>query len=159
MAIKCGEIMDANPPVLRPEDTVLCAVELLLERRQLTVPVVDASRRYIGMFAKSGLFGLMLPKVVAIEEDLPSAARISDLAFLAEDFRVLRDRFAELGNRRVGELIDASVPTVTPDTLVAEAVLLLFRAVNFLPVVEPGTGRLAGVLSTWDVLARLRGTV
>lgn len=157
MPIKCSEIMDADPTVLKPEDTVSHALDLLLARRQLALPVVDASGKYLGMFAKSRLFGLMLPKVVAIEEQLPNAAHISDLAFLAEEFRVLRERYAGLSDRRVGEFADASAPKVRPEAPVAEAVLLIFRTRNFLPVVEPATGRLVGMVSTWDILERLKG--
>ncbi len=157
MPITCREIMDPSPSALGPEDTVARALDLLLERRQLAVPVVDASGKYLGMFAKSRLFGLMLPGVVAIEEQLPNAARISDLAFLAEEFRVLRERYAGLSDHRVGEFVDAGAPSVRPDTPVAEAVLLIFRTRNFLPVVEPSDGRLMGMVSTWDILERLKG--
>jgi CBS domain-containing protein len=39
-----------------------------------------------------------------------------------------------------------------------EAVLLVYRARNFVPVVDPASGRLEGVVSTWDILAKLEET-
>ena len=92
----CLEIMDAAPPVLLGTDTVGKAVSILLERRYLALPVVDASRRYLGLFAKSRLFGLMLPSIVALEDLLPKIAQLTDLAYLSDDMDDLRERFAAL---------------------------------------------------------------
>ena len=40
---------------------------------------------------------------------------------------------------------------------IMEAVLLIFRTRNFVPVVDPATRRLLGIVSTWDILAKLEG--
>ena len=57
MPITCREIMDPSPSALAPEDTVARALDLLLERRQLAVPVVDASGKYLGCLPRAGYSG------------------------------------------------------------------------------------------------------
>jgi CBS domain-containing protein len=43
------------------------------------------------------------------------------------------------------------VETVGPDTPLLEAVLILYRTRASLPVVDPETGKLLGVISYWDL--------
>lgn len=154
----CQEIMDADPPVLLGTDTVGKAVSILLERRYLALPVVDAGRRYLGLFAKSRLFGLMLPSIVALEDVLPKIAQLTDLAYLSDDMDDLRARFAALRDRPVADFADRDAPTLKPDSPLMEAVLLVYRTRNFVPVVDPASKRLIGVVSTWHILAQLEGS-
>ncbi|NJO67627.1 MAG: CBS domain-containing protein [Rhodospirillales bacterium] len=151
----CQDLMNPNPPVLSRADTVGKAVEVLLQRRQLALPVVDEERRYLGLFAKSRLFGLMLPSVVALEDVLPRIAQMTDLAYLSDDLQDLQRRFAGLQDRPVIDYADREAPTLKPDSPLMEAVLLVYRTRNFVPVVDPANERLLGVISTWDILAKL----
>lgn len=151
----CQDIMDPDPPVLLATDTVGNALRLMLQHRYLALPVVDSNRLYLGLFAKSRLFGLMLPSVVSLEDVLPRIAQITDLAYLSDDLDDLRERFAALRERPVAGYADRKAPMVKPDSPLMEALFLVFRTRNFVPVVDPADGRLAGVISSWDVLAKL----
>ena len=54
---------------------------------------------------------------------------------------------------KVAELMTTDLQTITADATVAEAIVSLAdRHVHGLPVLDKGTGRLIGVLSTSDVL-------
>ncbi len=150
----CREIMNPDPPVLLATDTVGHALAILLQRRTLALPVVDGERRYLGLFAKSRLFGLMLPSVVAQEDVLPKIAHLTDLAYLLDDLEDLRKRFAPLRDHPVAAYADSEAPTLKPDSPLMAAVLLVFRTRNFVPVVEPRSRRLVGVVSTWDILSK-----
>jgi CBS domain-containing protein len=119
--------------------------------------VVDSERRYLGLFAKSRLIGLMLPSIVALEDVLPKIAQMTDLAYLSDDIDDLRARFDALRNRPVSEYADREAPTLKPDSPIMEAVLLIFRTRNFVPVVDPASRRLLGMVSTWNILAKLEG--
>ena len=153
----CQEIMKADPPVLLGTDTVGKALSLLLEKRYLALPVVDGQRRYLGLFAKSRLIGLMLPSIVALEDVLPKIAQMTDLAYLSDDIDDLRARFDALRDRPVSDFVDREAPTLKPDSPIMEAVLLIFRTRNFVPVVDPASRRLVGMVSTWNILAKLEG--
>ncbi len=151
----CRDVLTPNPPVVHPEDTVRHAIDLLIAHRVLSLPVVDADGRYLGMFAKSRLFGLLLPAVVAAEGAMPHIAQLPDLDFLPDGVDHMRERLREIGTEPVGKYADRSVAVLRPESPLTEAVLLLFRTRNFIAVVEPGTERLLGVVSTWDTLAKL----
>ena len=151
----CREIMIVNPPVLHARDTVAAAVRGLLAHHVLSMAVVDDEGRYLGMFAKSRLFGLVLPTIVAMEEVLPNFATLSDLAFLPDNLDDMRARLRAVADRPVGDYADRTVPVLRPDSPLMASVMLLYRTRNFLPVVEERTDRLLGVVSTWDTLTKL----
>ena len=153
----CRSIMNPDPPYLREEDTVGHAVELLLEKRLLALPVVDATRTYKGLFAKSRLFGLLLPGIVAIEQMLPKVAHLPDINFLPDYLPEMQQRFQEIKNDAVARYADKNIPVVHPDSPVVAAVLIVFRTRNFVPVIEPATGKLLGMISSWDTIAKIRG--
>ncbi len=148
--------MVTDPPALRTTDTVGRAVDLLLQHRVLALPVIDDAERYQGTFAKSRLFSLLLPTVVAIEQMLPKMAQLPDLSFLSDDLGQMQERLRDIAGNAVGPYADRTVPVLHPESPMMAAVLLLFRTRNFVPVVDPDSGRLLGVVSTWDTIARLR---
>ncbi len=151
----CQIIMTPNPAVLKAETTVAAAVKQLLKNRMLGMPVVDASGRYLGMFTKSRLFGLVLPSIIAIEEALPSAAHLEGLGFLSDNLDTMQARLDEIGSHPVGDYADSSVPALHPESPAVAAVVQLFRTRNFIPITDSKTGKLVGIVSTWETLAKL----
>ena len=154
----CQAIMTVDPPVLYPDETVGTAVDRLLSEHMLALPVVDHDRRYIGMFAKSRLFGLLLPAVVASEPALPSMGKIPELDFLRDYLPEMQERLRAIADHPVSRYADRTVPVLRPDSPVVAAMLLVFRTRNFVPVVDERTGKLAGLISTWDTIAKIRET-
>ena len=67
-------------------------------------------------------------------------------------------RFASLRDRPVADFADRDAPTLKPDSPLMEAVLLVYRTRNFVPVVDPASKHLIGVVSTWHILAQLEGS-
>jgi CBS domain-containing protein len=144
-------------PTLSPEDTVGTAYDMLLKHRVLALPVVDAQGLYRGMFAKSRLFGLLLPVVGGIEDLLPQMAASPALLDKPEVLQEVRARLRSLSDHLVGTYADATVPVLHQDSPLLAAVLLVYRVRNFVPVVDKESGRYLGTISTWDALDRLRG--
>lgn len=68
----------------------------------------------------------------------------------------MQERLRAIADLPVGRYVDASVPVLHPDSPVVAAVLQVFRTRNFVPVVDPATGKLAGLISTWDTLKKVR---
>jgi CBS domain-containing protein len=155
--MNCESIMMANPPVLQTEDTVGTAIDMMLKHRVLGLPVVDGSGVYQGMFAKSRLFGLLLPVVGSVEDILPQLAMSTDVATMRDFLPEMRERLRALSDHLVGTYADKTVPILHPNSPVTAAVLLVYRVRNFVPVVDPQNGTLRGVVSTWDALAQLKG--
>ena len=47
--------------------------------------------------------------------------------------------------------MNTNVETVAPDTPLIETLMLLYRTKASIPVLEPGTCKLLGMISYWDV--------
>jgi len=132
-------------------DTVADVARHMLHRRVSDLPVVDADGKLLGMFKLDRLLAGLLPAAVLVGYGVP------DLNFLSHNtIAELRARMREIDCRPVREFVVVSDQVVTPDTPPLEIVLLLYRGANNVPVVDPGTGRLVGMVSARDVLAALQ---
>jgi len=149
--------MTTTPVVLKETDSVTTAMRILLDKRLLALPVVDSNGRYLGMFLRSRLVALLLPKIVQLEETMPEVARLVEVGFMSDTLDDVHDRFAAVANDPVGEYLHTDTPILRLDTPVMNAVLYLYRTRSYLPVVDEASGRLLGVVSTWDILGRIAG--
>ena len=52
----------------------------------------------------------------------------------------------------VRRYLDTDTPVLRPGQPLVTAMFYLFHGRNFLPVVEPASGLLVGVISAWDIL-------
>lgn len=136
--------MDPNPVTLSPEDNIGVAAKCIMQHRYRNVPVVDDDGRYLGIFGVHCLLQLVLPHAAVMEQGLDS------LSFVHENVDDLRNRLDEISSEKVRVCIKHEA-TVTPGTPLMDALLMLYRTKTSIPVVEPGSGRLAGMISYWDV--------
>lgn len=148
----CRSIMTANVVTLHLNDTVQHGLSLLLANRLLAIPVVTEEGLYRGMFAKSRLIARMMPGAVTLSDDSPNLGAILDISYVSDSLAELHQRFLEIANDPVEKHLITDTPVLAPDTPLMSALLHLYRTRNFLPVVDPGTGQLLGIVSTWDAL-------
>jgi CBS-domain-containing membrane protein len=127
-------------------DTVADAAARMLSDRVTDLPVVDAAGKLVGMFRLERLFGMLLPKAALLGDGVP------DLAFVSDTLEELRERMRDIDDKPVGELVVRPDHVVHPETSPLEIVLLLYKGANNVPVVEPASGRLVGMISARDVL-------
>ena len=153
----CGAIMTTKPAVIKQSESVAKAIRMLLDNRLLGLPVVDANGRYLGMLLRSRLVALLLPRIVQLEESMPEVSRLVEVGFMSDTLDDAHDRFATVANDPVGKYLQTDTPILRRDTPVMNAVLFLYRARSYLPVVDEASGKLLGVVSTWDVLGRIAG--
>jgi len=104
------------------------------------VPVVDPERRVLGVVS-----GADLAVKAADALAVPATARL-------DSPRRRRER-RKAGARTAGELMTAPAVTVTPEATIGQAARIMRRQrVGRLPVTDPGTGRLAGIVTRSDLL-------
>lgn len=137
-------IMDPSPTVLHPESTISTAIQYIMEHRYRNLPVVDGSGRFMGIFGVNCLLGLALPKAVIMEKGLHSAE------FVRETLSDIHRRMNQYVDEPITTCMQDDVATVSPDTPLVETLLILYRTHVSLPVVEPDTRKLVGVISYWD---------
>lgn len=147
--MRCDAIMNPAPPTLRDIDSVGTATDRLIRHRQLSLPVVDAEGRYVGMFGADELLGLMVPRV-AIAGDLAPNVR-----FVGDDPKHLVERFRPLREQPVGAIADKAAVVLAPDTPQIEAFRIFCHSRTTLAVVDPESRKLLGVVSCWDVMGAM----
>jgi CBS domain-containing protein len=149
----CRSIMSAPPAVLKPTDTLLSGLQAIVRHRLPALPVVDADQRYVGMLPRSRLIALAMPRLLSHEDATHPLGHLLQVGFIQDTLAELQERIDAVANDPVSRHIDPDVPVLEPDTPLMNAMLFLHRQRNILPVVE--NGKLLGIVSVWDVLARI----
>ena len=149
----CRSIMSDPPTVLKPTDSVSVALQTMVRERLPALPVVDTDGRYVGILPRSRLVALAMPRVLSHDTDQQPLARLLQVGFIRDSLADLQERMAAAANDPVSQHLDREVPVLSPDTPLMNALLFLYRQRNVLPVVE--NGKLLGIVSVWDVLARI----
>lgn len=142
--MKATTIMDPNPTVLKPTDIIKTAIGYIMDNRYRNLPVVDDEGRYLGSFGVHCLLKNVLPKAATIEKGL------ENVSFIHETLSDLHRRLIEIEHRPISICMNTRAETVTPDTPLVETLLTLYQARNSIPVVDPDSDRLLGVISYWD---------
>lgn len=143
--MNAAAIMNPHPTVLKSTDKISTAAKFIMQNRYRNLPVVDKSGCYMGVFGVNCLLKLVLPKSVMMEKGL------KNVAFIHETLADLHDRFREIENEEVTICMNADVVTVNPDTPLLEALVILHDTKTSIPVLEPGSCKLLGMISYWDV--------
>jgi CBS domain-containing protein len=145
--------MTEAPLSVREDESLAAATAKLIEHRYINLPVVNASGKFLGMFGIYDLFSLLVPKVALAGGLLPN------LRFMGDDPEALRTKYREIGARKVGEVAERDVRVLHPDTPQIEALRLFCEQHSTLAVVERDTRKLVGIVSYWDAVCALTGTV
>ena len=119
----CGAIMTTKPAVIKQSESVAKAMRMLLDNRLLGLPVVDGDGRYLGMFLRSRLVALLLPRIVQLEESMPEVARLVEVGFMSDTLDDAHERFDTVANDPVGKYLHTNTPILRRDTPVMNAVL------------------------------------
>lgn len=143
-------LYNASFPALHDSDLVRDATRRMLGDRVSDLPVVDSDGKLVGMFKLDRLLAGLLPKAALVGFGM-------DLSFVADTLEQLRERMREIEGNPVRDFTVRAEHIVNPDTSPIEIVLLIYRGANNVPVIDPASGRLVGMVSARDVLAALHG--
>src|SRR5918999_1869460 len=150
MATAVRDIMDPDPPTVRPETPVEDVVSELRRHELPGVPVVDAEGRCVGVVTEADL---VLPDD---EGDLhiPHYINLFGGTVFLEPLSRFEDRLRKAFASKAEDMMTRDPDTVAPDSTVQEAARIIHESGhNRLPVVEDG--RLVGVVTRVDVLGAL----
>jgi CBS domain-containing protein len=144
-AQRVRDVLTKEVVAINADDTVQEALQLMVENHVSALPVVNTKEVCVGILSATDLIGLTRD----VNDEL--------LTMQAGEFtpQWLIDQLAEqdFGRRRVHELMTEVVEVVSPEaTLVAAARAMLRHQIHRLPVVDERR-RLAGILSTTDIMA------
>src|SRR5690349_16798405 len=107
-----GTLMNTGPVTIAPEATFGDALQLLIEKRIRSLPVVDASRTYRGMFDLYDVWKQLLPRAAVTGEKF-----MEDLSFFSGSHQELKDKLATaLPQPITGFLDDEQSPPLHAET-------------------------------------------
>ena len=149
----CQTVMLPDPVSVRDTALLAEAIDLLFRHRIKNLPVVDANGIYRGLFGIHTLIRQLLPRAATLDE----GAGLTDLGFVHDTLDNLRDRLAGHLHEPVLQFSDQTLKPVAPDASIMETLLRLHRQHLILPVADPVSGRLLGIVTYWELLARLTG--
>ncbi|GAA0344179.1 CBS domain-containing protein [Actinoallomurus spadix] len=136
MSVCVAQVMSDHVIAVREHATFAEIAAVMNRCRVASLPVIDTGNRVIGVVTEDDLL---------LRETPPGGALTGPRRRRAEH----RKRTALTADR----LMTAPAVTVTPDTPVRRAARLMHRhRIHHLPVVDPATGRLRGIVSRSDLL-------
>jgi CBS-domain-containing membrane protein len=140
--------MNPNPTVLHSSDTMGKAAQQIMKARYRSLPVVDENGRFLGTVTVNCLLYLVLPKVATMQK---KRDRLETMPYVSTTLEDLRRRLKKAIDYPVTICLKENVTVVHPDTPIVETLLTIYNTRKNLPVVEKDTGRLAGMISYYDV--------
>src|SRR5579864_1401930 len=114
----CEDIMTRNPRAVREDDTIGEVAREIVERNYISLPVIDAEGRLVGIFGIYDLLALLVPRVAVIGNLLPN------LRFLSDDESELYRKFAGVRASPVRRAVNREAAYVHPDTPLIETIHL-----------------------------------
>jgi len=145
--VKAKDIMTTDVRALSPDCLIGEAIRRFAESKYQAFPVVDAAGTLLGVLSIWHLLRKAVPSYIVSGE-------LADVPF-APDLDQLHARMAELNSQPVSSVMDPQPMQAKPDHSALECAALLLRAMahwaHLLPVVDE-SGRLLGVVATWDLV-------
>ncbi|MBI5119934.1 MAG: CBS domain-containing protein [Rhodospirillales bacterium] len=144
----CKHVMNSQPPVLVKGATVADAVSMLRRENRVNLPVVDANGKYLGLFGAHQILLLALPKGMRADDE-------QHLAFVSDSFQDIENRLKAVANHPVERYMDGDFQPLTPDTPLVETLRVMYVRRDDLPVVDPATKKLVGIVTVRSSLGKL----
>ena len=125
--MKVNEIMTKEVVSIRHEQTAREALDLLFRMRISGLPVMDTEGKLMGMFTEKDVLRYILPSYVE---------KVGRFIY-EENPKSVRNKFQELGNMNVSQLMRKDVVTTTEGTTLCEvARIMLTQKARRLPVLN-----------------------
>jgi CBS domain-containing protein len=143
--MKAHDVMTWGAITVGPDESVTCAVQLMLQNKISGLPVVDDEGEFVGIvtegdFLRRGELGTQRQRPRWLE-------------FLLGPGRLAAE-YVQASGQKVAQVMTREAKTITPETPIEEVVRLMERhRVKRLPVVQGG--KLVGIVSRADLLHAL----
>lgn len=142
-----ADVMTANPLTVKPETPLQDAVKCLADHRISGLPVVNDQGELVGVLSESDLMwqesGVDAPPYIMF---------LDSVIYLSNPGHYNQVVHKALG-QTVGEVMTAKVITIGSHQSLREAAHLLHeKKIRRLPVVDPETKRLVGILTQGDII-------
>lgn len=150
--VSLAEVVTRDLVAINPQDTLREALSVMVENRVSAVPVVDARRHCVGVISVTDLLGVARD----LSDELNALSETHGL-----DHQALVEKLerADLLTEPVQNWMSPDPITVDVDSTIRRAARLMLKHQVHRLVVLDQRQRVAGVVSTMDLLAALVGDV
>lgn len=141
--MKVKDIMCKKVVTVSPDTSIKEVSKIVFSKKIQALPVVDKNGKMLGIVAESDILARLYPSQKEFVEDFVNASNFDDM----EDGMkgVLKLSVKDIMNR-------SAVLAYPDDPLMKAASKMMVRRVGRLPVIDPETGKLLGVISKGDVI-------
>lgn len=131
---RAADVMTPNPTTISARDSLTQAALVMTEHDHKRLPVVDEAGRLVGMLSRSDLLQTVANTFASSSEVLPGTILTTA--------------------KTVGEVMIRDVPTVTPETPLAETLDRILSTPRRRVIVIDQDRRVVGIVSDGDILRR-----
>ncbi len=149
-----GDFMAREVISVKPETSLLEAADLLFKKNLTGLPVIDASRRVVGILTEYDL----ITKGSAVH--LPTFLKLlKDFKVYRKDKPLIKDELKKILTLKVKDVMNPEPLLLYPETSLEEAVRTFgeHHKVNPIPIVN-NAHQLVGILSRFDIIKLYAGT-
>ncbi len=145
----CRTMMAPIKTSLFADDPAGTAIDFMVEKHMGLVPVTERDGTFAGLISGDSLMHFLLPKAVSAMSRITRAMKHA--SYLDESAEDMQERLEKVRAKTIGELADRRVKTVTPDTPLIDALMLISGKQYVVPVVD-NDNKLLGAISFFSVL-------
>jgi len=140
--MKIKEILTEEVKSISSQLTVKEALKVLLEKKISGLPVVDESGKLVGMFTEKEILTAILPGYLG---------KVGRFIY-EENPKSIKNKFKELENLKVKDLMHKDIVTVDEDTAVCEVGhLMLTQKLRVIPILDKDK-KLVGIVTREDII-------
>lgn len=151
----CKTVMAPIKVSLYADEAVSGVMDFMVEKHMGLVPVTNRDGTFAGLISGDHLMKFLLPRALTTVGTGVHRATMRAASYLDESATEMHERLDDLRARTVGEVLETDVQTVTPDTPLIDALMMIKGKQYVVPVVDEA-GQLLGAISFFSVLYALR---
>ena len=141
-----SRIMSLDVIAVRPDQAIREALELMISHRLSALPVISDDDDCVGMLSARDLIEL----AYALDKELKQGGPVDQAWVSLLDWE---DISATLGQQLVSEVMTVDYHSLPPTAMCRDAARVMVQAgVHRLPIIDPTNGRVAGIVSTTDIV-------
>lgn len=142
-----AEVMTPTPITVNPSTPLKEAISLLADKHISGLPVVDEQGNLVGVISESDLMW----QETGVDQP-PYIMFLDAVIYLQNPGRYEKEVHKALG-QTVGEVMSNTPITIAPNQSLKEAAHLMHeKKVRRLPVVEPDSGKIVGIITQGDII-------
>ncbi|MGK7933697.1 MAG: CBS domain-containing protein [Microcystaceae cyanobacterium] len=147
MAKTVAEVMTPNPIMVTPQTPLQDAIKLLAEKRISGLPVIDESSKLVGVISESDLMW----KETGVDSP-PYVMFLDSIIYLQNPARHEKEVHKALG-QTVKDAMSEKPITIKPEESLKQAAHLMHeKKVRRLPVIEPESKEVIGIITQGDII-------